>query len=77
MCGMCNKCSKLVGILLLIIGIFFLLRDLSIWDFWGIQWWTAAFLLVGVVSFCSACCPMCQSASGCCGPVQTMTKKKK
>jgi len=41
--GICKGCSLVA----LIVGVLFLLQDLGIWDFWGINWWTVGFLLVG------------------------------
>jgi hypothetical protein len=43
------------------LGIAFLLRDLGIWDFWNIQWWTALFLWLGIASFGMRTCPDCQA----------------
>jgi len=55
----CAKCCKMGGGLFLLVGVLFLLVDLGMWDFWGIQWWTAAFLLLGVgklgIAHCKAC----------------------
>jgi len=57
---MCCKCSKWLGAVVFIVGILFLLGDFGIWPFWGISWWTAAFILAGVGMFgmgsCHACC---------------------
>ncbi|MEK6835914.1 MAG: hypothetical protein AABX55_02730, partial [Nanoarchaeota archaeon] len=42
----------------LVVGVLFLLRDfgwLGGWDFWGVQWWTAVFLLVGLGVLCKCC----------------------
>ncbi|MBW3012595.1 hypothetical protein KY325_04015 [Candidatus Woesearchaeota archaeon] len=56
-CG-CMKCGcgksmvALCGIIVLILGIIFLLVDLGKWDFWGIHWWTVAFILVGLAKLC-------------------------
>jgi hypothetical protein len=47
-------------ILCVVLGILFLLRDLNVWSFWNIQWWTALFLLVGLGGLCSGCCPECK-----------------
>lgn len=41
--GVCKGCSLIA----LVAGILFLLQDLRIWNFWGISWYTIAFLLVG------------------------------
>ncbi len=58
----CDKCGKVSGILLLILGVLFLLRDLNVWNFWNIQWWTALFILVGVIALASGCCGDCGKA---------------
>jgi len=42
--GLCKTCS----IVAVIVGILFLLQDLAIWDFWGISWYTVAFIMVGL-----------------------------
>jgi len=59
----CEKCKKLGGVLLLILGVLFLLRDVGVWNFWNIQWWTAAFLLLGLGTWGATCCPMCKAAA--------------
>jgi hypothetical protein len=63
---MCGKCGKMMGLLVLIIGVLFLLRDVNVWNFWNIQWWTVAFILIGCAGLCCGCCPECK----------TMAKKK-
>jgi len=65
------KCG---GIIFLVLGILFLLRDLNIWDFWNIQWWTALFLLAGVVHICMSKCPDCTAMRT--GKTTGATKKK-
>lgn len=57
----CDKCMKMGGLLFLILGILFLLQDLAIWNFWNINWYTALFLLAGVMGFAAASCPTCQT----------------
>lgn len=44
--GMDNKCGAW-GWVLLIVGLLFLLQDLGWWNFFGLKWWTVAFLLAG------------------------------
>ena len=56
----CDKCCGVSGALLLIFGVLFLLRDLNVWDFWGIQWWTAAFLLMGITGLAMKSCKDCK-----------------
>jgi hypothetical protein len=49
--------GKSFGWSLLILGILFLLVDLGYWTFWGIQWWTALFVVWGVISLtCKGYC---------------------
>jgi hypothetical protein len=60
---MCNKCGKLCGILLLIVGILFLLQDQGIWTFWNLSWYTVAFLLMGIGHMGMSGCPTCQAVS--------------
>jgi hypothetical protein len=69
----CNKCKGTGGLLLLLAGILFLLVDLGIWSFWGIQWWTVLFILWGLGSFCMTKC------SDCCGveaPAKAPARKR-
>jgi hypothetical protein len=62
---------KMGGLLFLIIGILFLLRDVGVWNFWNIQWWSALFIIGGIGAMCSSCCANCGT---CCTPD---AKKKK
>ena len=57
---MCKKCSAMCGWIFLILGVLFLLRDIAVWDFWNIQWWTAIFVVIGVCWIGAAKCPDCQ-----------------
>lgn len=57
----CKHCMKLGGILFLVFGVLFLLRDLTGWGFWNIQWWTVLFILFGVLKLGSSSCPKCQA----------------
>ena len=56
----CSKCKMICGVLMLLAGVLFLLRDLGMWDFWNIQWWTVVFLLMGVGALAQKSCPDCQ-----------------
>jgi len=47
--GIC-KGSALIA---LVAGVLFLLQDLAIWNFWGINWYTVAFLMIGLGSLCA------------------------
>ena len=49
------------GVSLLVLGVIFLLKDLGTWDFWGISWWTALFVVVGVGQIGSSKCPNCEA----------------
>ena len=60
---MCGKCCKVSGWIFLIVGILFLLVDLGRWAFWNIQWWTALFVVMGVMSIAKAGCKDCQSSA--------------
>ena len=60
MCG-CKKCNMMNGLLLLVVGILFLLKDLGQWTFWNISWWTIVFLLMGVGGLCMNSCKDCQA----------------
>lgn len=68
MCS-CGKCTKLTGIIFLVVGILFLLKDFNVWSFWGISWWAALFVIVGIVTIAQAGCKDCQAICG-------MSKKK-
>jgi membrane-bound ClpP family serine protease len=69
----CKKCMGFFGIIILIIGILFLLRDLNVWNFWNIQGWTMVFLLIGLLMFFTSGCPECQ----CCKMEKTVNKEVK
>ena len=58
----CDKCKKCCTFGLLALGVLFLLQDLGTWAFWGISWYTALFLLVGVGGVATANCPDCKKA---------------
>ena len=51
------------------LGILFLLRDLGVWNFWNIQWFTALILLSGL-------CGLGKQGCGCCCE-EEMPKKKR
>lgn len=61
--GMCLKCKKISGGLLLLSGIGFLLQDLAIWNFFGLNWFTVAFIVFGVVKLASAHCKDCKNCT--------------
>ena len=61
---MCPKCTGISGWLMLILGIIFLLVDFGVWNFWGIMWWSALFVVWGVVMLASKSCKECQAMSG-------------
>ncbi len=52
---------KMCGTMVLVLGILFLLRDLNIWHFWNIQWWTAMFLVMGLGKLGSQNCKACKT----------------
>ncbi len=57
----CKKCCMVTAVLLLLLGVLFLLVDIGLWDFWNVQWWTAVFLLMGIVGLAQSGCKNCQS----------------
>lgn len=50
--------------LVLLAGILFLLQDVGVWAFWDLNWYTVAFILVGVGGLASSGCADC--CGGCC-----------
>jgi len=58
---MCDKCMKMCGGTFAALGVLFLLRDLAIWNFWNVQWWTALFLAAGIGALGSSACPDCNA----------------
>jgi hypothetical protein len=57
---MCDKCGKMMGAILLVFGILFLLQDLNVWNFWGISWYSALFVLAGFGVIGCHCCKECK-----------------
>ena len=43
-----GKNALWMGIVFVILGILFLLVDLGVWAFAGIQWWTVLFIVFGI-----------------------------
>jgi hypothetical protein len=70
---MCGKCKMWMGILVLVFGVLFLLQNLNVWNFWGIQWYTVVFVLIGIKML--GCC--CHDCNGGCCQMETKPKKKK
>ena len=60
MCNLCEKCGKLAGVVLLLLGVAFLLVDLGVWNFWNVSWYSALILLGGLVMLGSNLCPDCK-----------------
>ena len=59
MLTLCKKCLAITGSLTFLAGIGFLLQNLNVWNFWNLNWWTVAFLLVGLSTLASRFCPKC------------------
>ncbi|MEK6839561.1 MAG: hypothetical protein AABX72_01355 [Nanoarchaeota archaeon] len=57
----CNKCTKASGWIFLILGVLFLLQNMQFWDFWGIQWFTALFIVMGIAHIGMSKCADCQA----------------
>jgi len=58
---MCPKCAKISGVLVLLLGVALLLKDLAIWNFWGVSWYTGLILLFGIGGLASSACKECQA----------------
>ncbi len=62
MLTMCRKCTMGSAVLLLLLGAIFLSVDFGFWSFFGISWWTALFLVMGIVFLlkeqCDSCCDL-------------------
>ena len=56
----CKKCQGICAVSMLVAGFLFLLKDLGYWTFWGIEWYTVLFLLLGVGALGMKSCPDCQ-----------------
>ncbi|MBI2650138.1 hypothetical protein HYX04_02375 [Candidatus Woesearchaeota archaeon] len=57
----CSKCMKMGGATFLVLGLAYLAVDLGWWDFWGISWWTALFVVMGIAHLGSANCKDCRA----------------
>jgi hypothetical protein len=60
---MCSKCNKINAALFLLFGLIFLLGDLAVWDFWGIQWYTVLFVMLAGMFWAKSSCPSCQTCN--------------
>jgi len=63
------KCKMFFGLLLLAAGILFAMKDLGAAAWWGLSWYTVAFILFGIKKMGCCCCKDCQ--------VEVKSKKKK
>ncbi|MFH1072831.1 MAG: hypothetical protein V1743_05365 [Nanoarchaeota archaeon] len=68
----CKHCGGWCASIILILGILFLLRDLNVWNFWNIQWWTALFIIMGIGGLCMKGCSCCKET----GEKKAEMKKK-
>ena len=57
----CKKCMMIGGATFLVLGLAFLLKDLGKWDFWGISWYTALFIVVGIGHLGASKCADCEA----------------
>ena len=57
---MCKKCSGGIAGIILALGVLMLLKDLAVWNFWGINWWTGLLLVVGIAILGHRACPDCK-----------------
>ena len=60
----CKKCKAITLGLILALGVLFLIKDLGIWNFWNINWWTALFLVIGITHIAKGKCKDCQAEMG-------------
>jgi len=60
MLGRCPKCSKIVGMIFLAVGILYLGSDYAWWTFWKLQWFTSLFLIIGIAKIAHSKCKDCQ-----------------
>lgn len=60
--GGCEKCCKVSAWIFLVVGVLFLLSDLGMWSFFNIKWYTALFVIVGLVGVAQGTCKACQAA---------------
>ncbi|MEK6907531.1 MAG: hypothetical protein AABW45_03300 [Nanoarchaeota archaeon] len=52
----CNcQHHKIFGWVVLLAGVLYLLSDLGWVGWWNVNWWTVAFVLVGLGTMCSCC----------------------
>ena len=57
----CAKCTKVMAVILLIVGILYLGQDYAWWDFWKVSWFTAVVLILGIGKLANSKCPDCQA----------------
>ena len=57
----CKKCQGVTGAGFLVAGVLFLLQDLKVWGFWGINWYTFLFIWMGIGTLAMRTCPECQA----------------
>lgn len=57
----CKKCMMVGGAAFLVLGVLFLLQDFKVWNFWGISWYTALFIVVGIGHLGSSHCADCEA----------------
>ena len=71
---LCNKCKHVAGGLVVLLAVAFVLKDLQVWNFWGINWWSAGLVWLSLVMVVSHVCPECRELRKECMPAK---KKKK
>ena len=58
---MCGVCRTITAAMFLLLGLALLLVDLHKWSFFGINWWTGLFIVIGVTSLGSCICKNCKA----------------
>ena len=57
----CGKCRGITSWLVFLLGVAFLLVSFGVWNFWGIQWYAALFLIIGFSGIAQGFCKDCQA----------------
>ena len=56
---MCGKCKGMTGLVLLILGVIFLLKDYAVLDFKASAW-AIVLIVIGLIHLACKKCPECQ-----------------
>jgi len=56
---LCEKCRLSGGIIFLVLGIVYMLVTYGYWDYFGINFWSIGYIVIGLGFLCEAGCPYC------------------